>query len=96
MESYRRSADEEAQSLKDSYLALDRLHAVYRKFDAEEKAMAGQVLSEWALSGDENVRFDAVALIDDFKVASAAPAFGTWRLASQQATHQVRLTSSRK
>ena len=36
--------------------------------------MANRVLAEWALSDDENVRFDALALIDDFKIASAAPA----------------------
>ena len=74
MESYRRAADEEAMSQKDSYLALDRLHALYQRCDDEERAMADQVLAEWALSDDERVRFDALALIDDFKVATAIPA----------------------
>ncbi|HET6410742.1 MAG TPA: hypothetical protein VFG53_01700 [Anaeromyxobacter sp.] len=74
MESYRRAVDEEALSLKDSYLALDRLHGLYKRFDAEEQAMADQVLAEWALSEDEKVRFDALALIDDFKIAAAIPA----------------------
>jgi hypothetical protein len=53
MEAYRRSSDEEASALKDSYLALDRLHALYQKFDSAERAMADQVLAEWALSDDE-------------------------------------------
>jgi hypothetical protein len=87
MESYRRSADEEAMSLKDSYIALDRLHALYCKFDDNERAMANQVLGEWVLSEDERLRFDALALIDDFKIASANAALGELakRLASSDA-----------
>ncbi|HVX91533.1 MAG TPA: hypothetical protein VHC20_08060 [Candidatus Paceibacterota bacterium] len=87
MEAYRSSVDQEAKSLKDSYLALDRLHNLYRKFDGEERAMADQVLTEWVLSEDENVRFDALALIDDFKIAHAMPALKTLtaRLASSKA-----------
>jgi len=46
MESYRRSVDEAARSLKDSCLALDRLHALYRSFDEKERDLANQVLSE--------------------------------------------------
>lgn len=74
MTSYRRSVDEEAKALKDSYLALDRLHALYRKFDSVERVMADQVLAEWVLLDDEAVRFDALALIDDFKIANATRA----------------------
>jgi hypothetical protein len=33
-----------------------------------------QVLAEWALSDDEATRFDALALIEDFKLAAALPA----------------------
>lgn len=68
---YRLAADEEATSLKDSFFVLVQLQALYRKFDAEERTMANQVLSGWALSDDEKVRFDALALIDDFKVVVA-------------------------
>lgn len=87
MESYWRAVDEEGKSLKDSYIALDRLHSLYRKFDAKEQLMADQVLAEWALSEDENVRFDALALIDDFKITTAMPALNTLagRLASSSA-----------
>ncbi|MGD0182849.1 MAG: hypothetical protein ABSC15_23810 [Terriglobales bacterium] len=35
--------------------------------------MADQVLDEWVLSEDENVRFDALALIHDLKIATAMP-----------------------
>jgi hypothetical protein len=74
MASYRRAADEEARSLKDSYLVLDRLHTLYEKLNTEERMMANEVLAEWALLDDERVRFDALALIDDFKISSAVPA----------------------
>jgi hypothetical protein len=71
---YRVAVDEEARSLKDSYVALDRLHRLYQKFDDQEKAMADHVISEWVLSEDENVRFDALALINDFKIATTKTA----------------------
>ena len=73
MESYRLAANEEAKLYKDSYIALDRLYDLYRKFDTEERKMADQVLEEWALSEDENVRFDALALIREFKIVQARP-----------------------
>lgn len=55
-------------------MALDRMHAMYQKFDAEERSMANQVLIEWALSDSEKVRFDALVLINDFHIVSAIPA----------------------
>jgi hypothetical protein len=73
MEAYRRFVDEEARLFKDSYLALDRLHAMYQKFDSAERTMAHEVIAEWALSDDEALRFDALALIDDFKIANEIP-----------------------
>jgi hypothetical protein len=73
MEAYRRFVDEEARLFKDSYLALDRLHAMYQKFDLAERTMAHEVIAEWALSDDEGLRFDALALIDDFKIADEIP-----------------------
>ncbi len=87
MESYRRTVDEEARTLRDSYLALDRLHDLYRGFDPAERAMADQVLAEWALADDQGLRFDALALIDDFKVRGAAAALKT--LAGRLATSSV-------
>jgi hypothetical protein len=74
MESYRRAADADASARKDSQLVLDRLHMLYRKFDVSEQGMANKVLAEWALSSDEGMRFDALALIDEFKIKQAIPA----------------------
>jgi len=68
------SANREALELKDSYLALDRLHTLYRGLDSLERELADQVVAEWLLSDDEAKRFDAVALIRDFKIGSAVPA----------------------
>ncbi len=42
MESFRHAA--EARALKDSYLALDRLHAMYNDLDANEQSTADQRL----------------------------------------------------
>jgi hypothetical protein len=74
MEAYRQAVHEEANEFKYPYLVLKRLSALYRKFDVEERAMADQVLVEWVLSEDSSMRFDARALIDDFRVIQAVPA----------------------
>ena len=74
MASYRRSADDDAKSLKDPYVTLEKLRGLYEKFDDGERRMADQVLIEWALSEDEELRFDGLALIDELKIATAVAA----------------------
>ena len=74
MESYRQSFNKEAIRFKDSYIVLDRLHTLYEGLDVEERAMADAVLSEWVQSDDEDLRFDGLALIDDYKIVTAIPA----------------------
>jgi hypothetical protein len=71
---YRQSVDDEAKSLKSPYITLDRLRALYGKLDDTERLMANDVLAEWALSEDEGIRFDALALIDELKIETAMPA----------------------
>jgi hypothetical protein len=71
MREYREDAQREAEEQKDSYLVLDRLHSLYKKFDANERAMADQVLCEWVLSDDPSIRFDAMVLINDLKIAQS-------------------------
>jgi hypothetical protein len=66
--------DREALELKDSYRALDRLHALYRGLGADERALADEVLSGWVLSDEEAKRFDAMALIREFRIGSAVSA----------------------
>jgi hypothetical protein len=74
MDAYRRAVDEEAKSLKNSQLALERLRQLYQRFDAKKRAMADHVLAEWVLSDDESKRFDALSLINEFKITKATPA----------------------
>lgn len=73
MWAYRQAADRDANALKESNLAWQWLRDLYRKFDADERKLADQVLEEWVLSDDENVRYDALILIGDFKIARALP-----------------------
>jgi len=77
MEGYRQAVDKEAQEFKEPYLAVDRLYALYRRFDADERILADQVLTEWVLSERPSVRFDALALIEDFRIIKAIPALET-------------------
>jgi hypothetical protein len=74
MERFRERVDREALELKDSYLAVDRLSALYEEFNDSERALADEVLCEWVLSENEAIRFDAMALIRQFGVFAAVPA----------------------
>lgn len=74
MDQYWESVDREALEMKDSYLALDRLHSLYRRLDEDERALADEILCEWVLSDTEAKRFDAMAVIREFRVSRAVPA----------------------
>ena len=74
MEAYRQAVNEEASEFKYPYLAVERLLALYQKFDAEERRMADQVLAEWVVSEDPGMRYDARALIRKFEIVEAIPA----------------------
>jgi len=66
--------EREARESKDSMLATLRLLDLYRRLDAQERALADQVVAEWALSDSEAKRYDATMLIGEFRVRSARPA----------------------
>jgi hypothetical protein len=87
MEAYRQAVHEEASKFKYSHLAVERLFALYQKFDAEERRMADQVLTEWVVSEDPGMRFDAKALVHEFEIVKAIPALQqlAQRLASSRA-----------
>jgi len=74
MNAYWQSAAKEAESLKDPYITLERVRALYGKFDADERRLADQVIAEWTVGGADGRRWDALALIDELKIVSAAPA----------------------
>lgn len=73
MAAHRRSADDVAAALKDSQVAIEILSRQYKKFNDAERRMADQVLTEWVLSEDENLRFDALSLISEFKINTSIP-----------------------
>ena len=68
----RNAAEQEAKEQKNSMLVLERLKDFYRQLDPADKALADQVLCTW-LQADEGYRFDALALIREFKIATALP-----------------------
>jgi hypothetical protein len=74
MESYRRDAENQARALRDPYIVPERLHTLYKRFDANERRMADQVFCEWAVSDDENLRFLAMNMIEDLRIKLAVPA----------------------
>lgn len=74
LEECRRRADQEARALRDPSFTLDRLHSLYRQLDNEQQALADRVLADWVVSDDETVRFDGLALVEDFSVVLALPA----------------------
>lgn len=73
MDTFWASVGREADALKDPTRALERLSGLYRRFDAIERGFADRVLAEWTLADDETKRFDAVALICEFRVVTAEP-----------------------
>lgn len=73
MDGFWASVNSEADALKDPMRALERLSGLYRGLDGTERALADRVLAGWALADDEAKRFDAVALIREFRIATAEP-----------------------
>jgi hypothetical protein len=68
---YRDDADRRAIAAKESNLAWELLCKLYRGFSPPERNLADQVLYEWLRSNDENLRYDALVLIDEFGIRSA-------------------------
>lgn len=80
MRTRRDDADKRAVDAKESNLAWEWLCDMYRKFDAQEREMANQVLVEWLSSADDNLRYDALVLIDEYHIHTALPALETLSL----------------
>lgn len=74
---YRHAADQDAVALKNSNLAWQWLHSLYSGLSDDERILADQVIAEWVLSDEENLRYDALVLVDDFSIANALPAVKT-------------------
>jgi len=66
-------ADRRHREMKDSHGALFELFEAYRQLDADERTDVDGLLAERLDSDIETFRFDAVALIQEFRIQSAAP-----------------------
>ena len=73
MSDLRRSADAESIRLKDSQHALLVLFDYYRNLPVDRQIAAVELISDWLLSDDEALRFDALALVDEFGLKSTKP-----------------------
>jgi hypothetical protein len=71
MRAYRDSVDRDAIALKDSDAAVDQLCGYYKNLNDPERTLANAVLGEWILDSDDRLRFDALALVDEFQMRSA-------------------------
>lgn len=74
MNSVWNSASREADEFKDPMLVIERVRDAYRSLDLADQRSADEVLAEWLLADDESKRFDALALVQELRVGSAAPA----------------------
>jgi hypothetical protein len=73
-EALRIRLEREAEARKSSQEAVVALSRAYALLSAEERCEIDPLLSEWALSVDENKRFHALAIIADHRIRSALPA----------------------
>jgi hypothetical protein len=74
MEAYRRSAIAEGLATKEMQIIPLKLESLYSRFDENERQMASIVLNDWLVSQDESLRFDALAVIRRYQIATALPA----------------------
>ena len=62
-----------AEELKDSPGAIPALYAAYRTIEARDRTMVDAVIAEAVESDDATERFDALALVDEFRITVAVP-----------------------
>src|SRR5262245_27651349 len=63
-----------AKASKQSMAALFDLFDRYRELSPDERAFIDRLLADDLQSDDEGSRFDSLAIIDEFRIASALPA----------------------
>ena len=66
--------DAEQIAKKHSHAALLKLIALYEGLSHTDRMLADQVLIEWVTSENNRKRFDALAMVERFKIAEAIPA----------------------
>jgi hypothetical protein len=58
---------------KESQAALEQLSRAYSELRPDERAVADEWMAENATSTNESRRYDAIALIREFRIVSASP-----------------------
>jgi hypothetical protein len=58
---------------KDAPGVLPELFDGFRRLDPGERGVVTQIVLGWLESPEEDVRFDALALIDEFRISAALP-----------------------
>jgi hypothetical protein len=74
MEVHWRELERLASKHKDGNLATHEAFKWYEALTADQRSLADYVLAEWVLAGSHGQQFDALALIDKFRITSAIPA----------------------
>lgn len=69
----RQELDAAASGTKESHTVVLELSKRYAALDPDERSAVDEVLGEWVLSDDPNLRFDAMALISDHNIRSTLP-----------------------
>jgi hypothetical protein len=72
-EAFWRKADQVYEDAKDSQGALLALSDRYRELSPGDRKAVDELLAEKLVSGDENVRFDVLALVREFNIRSTEP-----------------------
>jgi hypothetical protein len=85
-EKYWADLDRDAAARKDSQGVVFQLFDYYSRLNAEERAMADQVIVEWIDAGDARRKFDALAIVDQFRIVTAVPRLQRLETELQQRT----------
>ena len=74
MNTYLNETVRQERELRDSLWTGNRLATLYGNFDAEDRAMADQVISEWILSDAAHAPYFGRLLASRFTIKTAIPA----------------------
>jgi hypothetical protein len=74
IDNYRASLTTQGDEMRDPYWALRRLEDVYRNSEGSEREALNEAICRWLDSDEQGKWYDAVWLIDEFKITEAVPA----------------------
>lgn len=69
-EAWWQSTNDRAQAAKNSHSAMIELIAQYRKLSSAEQEVLNNIFCEWIDSADDFKRFDALAMVEEFRITS--------------------------